>query len=282
LAPSYDSIKEEYLNDDKFVKEIEAMMPENAMVAQLPYAPYPQYPPVYKMTEYSHFKGYLHSDKLHWSYGAMEGREGDRWYGLVAGMPLEEMAVALSWKGFKGIYVDSFGYPDNGAKLISNISRILKVDPLVSDNNRLYFFDMREYASKINNTLSARLKPSVVLDSGFHSPESWSGVPTRWMQSKAALKAFSFENCTANLSLRAMSFYRPRTLEIYVGGDLAGRVAVPSSSFTDINVQVRLAKGESVLDLQVPEGCERPCDIIELKEPDSRCMSIAVQSITVS
>jgi len=154
LVPSYFSIKEEYMSDDSFVKKIEATMPEDAMIFQLPYVPYPQYPPVNKLTEYSLFKGYLHSDDLRWSYGAMQGREGDQLYRLISSMPLREMVEALALEGFEGIYIDSFGYPDSGTELISNLSEILKMNPLVSENRRLYFFDMKEY--KIETALHLR------------------------------------------------------------------------------------------------------------------------------
>ena len=122
----------------------------------------------------------------------------------------------------------------------------------------------------------------VSLLNGFYDFESWSNLPTRWMQSDAMLKVFSPDKCTANLNLRAMSFYRPRTLEIYVGDELTGRMAVPSTGFIDVTVHVRLAKGENNVHLHVPEGCERPCDIKELNNSDSRCLSIAVQNATVT
>jgi hypothetical protein len=282
MVPSYDSIKQEYMNDDRFIKEIEAMMPENAMIAQLPYAAYPQYPAVNEMAEYSHFKGYLHSDKLRWSYGAMKGREGDLRYRLVANMPMEETIRSLSFEGFKGIYIDSFGYPDKGTKVITNISKILKIDPIVSDNHRLYFFDMRKSVRKFNTTFSKKLNPIVAPTSGFYGIESWSGVSTSWMQSDATLAVFSPDNCTAKLSLHALSFSRPRTIEIYVGDELAGHVPVPSTGFINVTAHVRLADGTNTVHMHVPEGCERPCDIKVLKNSDSRCLSIAVQNVTVA
>ena len=280
------AIKKAYLEKynifEDELKEIEAMMPENAMIAQLPYAAYPQYPAVNEMAEYSHFKGYLHSDKLRWSYGAMKGREGDLRYRLVANMPLGETIKSLSFEGFKGIYIDSFGYPDKGTKVITNISKILKIDPIVSDNHRLYFFDMRKSVRKFNTTFSKKLNPIVAPTSGFYGIESWSGVSTSWMQSDATLAVFSPDNCTAKLSLHALSFYRPRTIEIYVGDELAGHVPVPSTGFTNVTAHVRLADGTNTVHMHVPEGCERPCDIKVLKNSDSRCLSIAVQNVTVA
>ena len=116
---------------------------------------------------------------------------------------------------------------------------------------------------------------------GWHGIESWNDVPTRWMQSNATLVVFSPDNRTANLSLRAISFYRPRTLEIYGDGSEA-RLAVPSTIFTNVTAHVRFAKGENIVRLHVPEGCERPSDIKELNNSDPRCLSIAAQNFSIS
>lgn len=59
--------------------------------------------------------------------------------------PMEEMIQGLSSAGFDGIYVDSCGYEDNGKDVLSSISSILNETPLISDDGRLYFFDMTQY-----------------------------------------------------------------------------------------------------------------------------------------
>jgi len=148
FVPPYDSIRAEYLNDENFIKNIEAIMPENAMIFQLPYVPFPEYPPVYKMDDYSHFRAYLHSKDLRWSYGTIKGRQGDNWQRTVANMPVDDMLKTLSQAGFEGVYIDTYGFEDSGAKLISEIKQALGTEPLVSDNQRLYFFEMTMHNRK--------------------------------------------------------------------------------------------------------------------------------------
>lgn len=147
--PRYDQIKAEYYNDDLFVKSIESVMPDNAMIFQLPYMQYPEYSeyclPLYKIEDYDLLRGYLHSGDLRWSYGSMKGRYGDEWQKSVSGMPIDDMVMVLSSNGFNGIYVDSYGYPENDTTLISELSRVLDTTPIVSGNGRLYFFDMTGY-----------------------------------------------------------------------------------------------------------------------------------------
>lgn len=123
------------------------------------------------------------------------------------------------------------------------------------------------------------LEVSIV--SGFYSPEFWSGVQTRWMQSEAILRVITPEKCIANLSLKAFAFYRPRTIEVHAGGELAGRVEVNTAGFIDVSLPVMLAVGENIILLKVPEGCERACDKPDLNNLDSRCLSVAIQNVTV-
>ncbi|MCK9571107.1 hypothetical protein M0R72_19315 [Candidatus Pacearchaeota archaeon] len=280
FVPPYASTKAEYLNDETFVNTIEAIMPENAMIFQLPYVPFPEHPPVNRMTDYSHVRAYLHSKELRWSYGTMRGRPGDDWQRIVASMPVGDMLKTLSQTGFQGIYIDSYGFQGDGLVLISDIKQILGVEPLISDNQRLYFFDMTLYNKKSKAASSNNGMIITGFGLGWHGIEDWAGTQTSWMQADATIFALSPDNHTANLSLQALSFYRNRTLEISSGGALAAQVAVPTS-FINVSVPIDIEKGMNTVRLTVPEGCEKPSDKPELNSIDSRCLSVAVQNITL-
>jgi GT2 family glycosyltransferase len=115
---------------------------------------------------------------------------------------------------------------------------------------------------------------------GFHDIENWSGTPTRWMQSEANLIVFSPEDRAANLSLQALCFYRNRTLEVFSEGMLEAKVALPTS-FINVNVPMNLKMGANNVRFHVPEGCEKPSDKLELNSTDTRCLSVALQNLTV-
>ena len=57
---------------------------------------------------------------------------------------------------------------------------------------------------------------------------------------------------------------------------------VVPTGFIDVTTPIELAKGSNTVKLHVPERCERPRDINELNNPDTRCLSIAVQNVTVT
>jgi hypothetical protein len=139
FVPHYREIKSDYQSDADFVYRIEASVPPNAMIFQLPYHPFPEKKPESRMWDYDHLRGYLHSKDLRWSYGAMKGREGDLWEKNVAAMQTKAMVTALVSAGFNGIYVDRFGYADQGAKLESELADALNTTPIVSSNQRLSF-----------------------------------------------------------------------------------------------------------------------------------------------
>jgi phosphoglycerol transferase len=149
FAPPYQEIEKSVASDSNFVAGIEAIEPAGAMIFQLPCVGFPESPPVANMTDYDHFRAYLNSDDLRWSYGAMKGRESDLWQEAVASLAVPDMVRNLSLAGFAGIYVDSFGYNDSGRSLMDTLSSITGEQPLVSEDKRLYFFDMTSYNSKL-------------------------------------------------------------------------------------------------------------------------------------
>ena len=118
------------------------------------------------------------------------------------------------------------------------------------------------------------------LGKGWHGIEIWDGMSTRWMENDSLITIYSSENRTATLSLNALSFYRNRTLEISSNGAHLARVAVPTG-FVNVSMPMHLAKGENTIRLHVPDGCDKPYDIQELNSSDNRCLSVAIQNISL-
>ena len=51
-------------------------------------------------------------------------------------------------KGFDGIYIDRFGYPDRAAELEGELGELLEVEPLVSPDEHKSFFSLLSYKEK--------------------------------------------------------------------------------------------------------------------------------------
>jgi hypothetical protein len=146
----------------------------------------------------------------------------------------------------------------------------LNTDPIIYKNDSLIVY-------KVPTT---SIKPIITLDAGWHGLENWSETPTRWTTDDATLFTHTNDNCTVTMSLQALSFHRPRTVEIYANDQLVQRTTVPTS-FSHISIPIQLHKGENTIRFHVPEGAERPCDIPELNNRDTRRLSVAVQNVTL-
>ena len=161
FVPPYDLHKSEYTSDHNFITRIENSVPQGSMIFQLPYMWFPEYGVLNRMGDYDHFKGYLHSKTLRWSYGAMKGRKGDDLIRWVSSKPLSGLVRIISLAGFNGIYVDRYGYRDNGAELENKLKTLLNTSPIVSSNKRLLFFDLRGFARTFDGEPQNEVKSTV-------------------------------------------------------------------------------------------------------------------------
>lgn len=148
-APDYAKVKSTWENDQHFVDGIEARLPKESMVFQLPVPHFPESPPLSRMTDYQLFRGYLHSHHLRWSYGAIRGRGVDHWQSLVQKMSVKQMIDTLVYAGFSGVYINREGFDDNAALIEAQLAALLKEKPLTSQDNTLLFFDLHDYASHL-------------------------------------------------------------------------------------------------------------------------------------
>ena len=191
FVPDYAAAKGEYKNDAVFVETIDRRLPPRAEILQLPYVPFPENPPVNKMTDYDLVRPYIHESDLRWSYGAMKGRPTD-WQGDLADEPMKVLLASASAAGFEGIYIDRFGYPDGAAELENELHKLLKAEPLVSPNGRMSFFSLLSYKERLQSQYSpeelAELKTATLMpisasfEEGFHPLEHDGESSWRWMK----------------------------------------------------------------------------------------------------
>lgn len=132
--------RSQFETDAAFVSRMEELLPEGAAVYQLPYASFPESPPVEKMGGYEHFRPYLHAKSLRFSHGSMRGRADDRWHQEICDLPMEKWLNAIAQAGFSGIYIDRRGYADRAEHLEANLAALIGEVPLVSDSGEQSFF----------------------------------------------------------------------------------------------------------------------------------------------
>jgi phosphoglycerol transferase len=148
FVPHYAFCKEKTEREAAFVQAVEAALPSGALVFQLPFVPFPEAIPPHRMEDYEHFRGYLHSRALRWSYGAMRGREGDAWLRTVSKLPPEQMLQALALGGFDALWIDRNGYLPGDATE-QRLAALLHVPPLISADQRFAVYDLTAYCRRL-------------------------------------------------------------------------------------------------------------------------------------
>lgn len=151
-APFHQALEAQYRSDAEFVARVEAALPARTAIFQLPYLQFPEARAPHHLLAYDHLRAYLHSKSLRWSFGVMKGSPGDLWQRHVAEKPLREQLPMLVYAGLGGLYLDRAGHPDAGAAIEAELRQLLKVEPLVSRDGRLVFFDLGDYAAALRGS----------------------------------------------------------------------------------------------------------------------------------
>ena len=141
-------------HDQAFIEQLERSVPPGSMIFQLPHiSAFSQTEGRHLMYHYDHYRAYLHTRTLRWSYGAMHGRATDRQHEFLAKQPTAAMCELLSSLNFEGIYVDRLGYADSGKALEAELQPLLGAPVAVSENKRMAFYDLRAFQRTIAESL---------------------------------------------------------------------------------------------------------------------------------
>jgi phosphoglycerol transferase len=270
FIPDYTFRPADFQSDREFIRSIEARIPGEA-VFQLPYSPFPE------GSSFEHLRGYLHSQSLRWSGGAMKGRPVDIWQRGLCVQPLETMLQSIALAGFKGIYIDRFGYADRAQKLESELTCFLEKKPMLSANQRLIFFDLTNYANDLRagwgdtewelqrKQVMAPLSIWPVWKKGFYH---WEGIPEddwRWCSSNGQLEIYNFSPHPKRVSLEmGLSCSGTQSCRLHIKCDWFDEtLSLVGQSILPFQRELVLPHGRSsisfVCDGQkfVPESCPR-------------------------
>jgi hypothetical protein len=109
-------------SDRQFTKRLERKLPSGAMLFQLPVMGFPEVEPIVKLGDYAHFRPYLHSRDLRFSYGSAKGRPRERWQHEVERLGPAAMVTLLERYGFAAVLIARGGYADEGAELLAGLA----------------------------------------------------------------------------------------------------------------------------------------------------------------
>jgi phosphoglycerol transferase len=256
-VPSYASNKVDFVSDEQFVKQIESSVPAGSMIFQLPYVQFPETPPFNKMVDYDHFRGYVHSKNLRWSYGSIKNRDVDRAQQGVASLPPEELVQNLVFAGFNGRYIDRFGYEDNAAALEAELTNIVKAKPLTSQNGRLLFFNLGNYGRSLREQYSESEWETkkefsfhpILIDwkGGFSDLETGPVKTWRWCSSQGELRIKNTARLPRTIKLEmAFATGYPELDEFIISGLISEQRRVNNVS-SPFSATVTVPPGESII-----------------------------------
>ena len=115
-------VRQTMASDRTFARSLESALPPEAMIFMLPVVDCPEGARVRKATDYEHFRLYLFSTRLRFSYGSDKGRPREAWQRRVESLEPEAMATALARMGFAGVVVNRKAYPDGAQALRESLA----------------------------------------------------------------------------------------------------------------------------------------------------------------
>jgi hypothetical protein len=150
-APHYDEGRLRLASLTGLTATLEARLPADCSVFQLPVVRFPGSAPVGKIKDYDMELPYLASSRLKWSYGAIGGSASAEWqFRLPADPPalLDDLAAA----NFCAVVVDTGGY-DAPAPLLAQMTADLGPTIASSTDGRLLAFELRQRRASLVTTI---------------------------------------------------------------------------------------------------------------------------------
>lgn len=115
--------RDEYRRLESLVREMEADLPQGSRVLELPLRVYFNEPNRVRQVVHDHFKPYLVSGHLRWSYPALSN-EQVRWQRSVMRVSEQDLPAVMAREGFAALWVDKFAYEDSAASLLAKLETV--------------------------------------------------------------------------------------------------------------------------------------------------------------
>jgi phosphoglycerol transferase len=123
-------------SDRDFTAQMEARLPAQAMVYQIPIMDFPESPAL-GLSPYEHLRPYLYAHQLRFSFGSDKGRPQEQWQQLIAQLTPGAAVAQLESYGFSALYLNLNGFTDKGAALIKTLKDMGRSDMFTSERGDL-------------------------------------------------------------------------------------------------------------------------------------------------
>lgn len=170
-------------SDQDLGRGLEARLPAGAMIFQIPVLGFPEVLPPNRLADYEHFRPYLTTTTLRFSYGAAKFRSRSRWQRDLENLPVAALVKRLERYGFAALYLNRKGYEDRAERLLAELQALGYTDRI--EGARGYQVVVMLHPSP---RPSLPLGRSLTFGQGWH-PRPIDGV--RWANSDAVMSYFN-------------------------------------------------------------------------------------------
>jgi len=287
-VPAYAANAAIWNNDETFVHGMEQRLPRGTSVLQLPYIPYPENGPVLGMSDYDHFKPYVHSHHLRWSYGVTKGRPDD-WEDDARVFAPQELAMLATTAGFGAVYINRAGLADRGAAIDAGLTKLTGAGPAgsSSDGGQAYY-DLRPFAARLARTTTpserhvlrdALIRPAdISYGAGFSFQEADAGGQFRWAAADALLTVANPQPVNRRIRLVATIFGggpQPSTVQVGLP-DGTHRTLTTSDKGAPLDLTFVVVPGRNELHLQT-FGPQAPSAPNNVRDQHLRVVSLSLR-----
>ncbi|MCX6954025.1 MAG: hypothetical protein NTV51_17895 [Verrucomicrobia bacterium] len=235
--------------DRELGEMLEGRLPKGAMVFQLPVMTFPEAGPRGQLGDYEHFRPYLATSSLRFSYGALRGRSRSRWQREAETLPTEELVQRLERYGFAALYFNKRGFADRGEKLLAELTamgRTQRIDGRLGDQVAVLLNPQAQPKLPLARTLTFGL--------GWHNAPP--GEP-RWAYGPAALSYFNPSTQPVRAKVKfVVSSAGERNLTVRCNDEQKFSAAIGGDR-QEIGLGLTLQPGFNRFDLESAEPAER-------------------------
>jgi hypothetical protein len=237
--------------DEQFGRALELALPVDAMVFQLPVLGFPEVKPPHQLGDYEHFRPYLTTERLRFSYGAPKLRSRSRWQRDLENVPVSELVNRLEHHGFAALYLNRRGFEDGGEKFLRELAAL-------GYNQRV--------ASAADDQIVIKLRPGSApvppLAEAFTYGQGWhlraDEGDWRWAYEDAALSYFNPYPAPITVDLRFdVAGATSRDLILEHEGEVVHQLHAEKNATPHVLSHVELAPGVNRFKLRSPASAIR-------------------------
>lgn len=246
------------LDDREFGQRLEAALPMGAMVFQMPVVVFPEAPPQFQLGDSEHFRPFLATKSLRFSYGAIKGRSRGQWQRDLSSMPTAELVKALESYGFAAIYLNRRGFADRGERILAELAALGRTGRIEGVRREQIVVPLHPSATPV-----PPLAHTVTFGRGWHRLSGGShgggALPEpRWAYESATMSYYNpyLERRWYEFKFKLSGAGARRTLRLAVNGERQLDLKL-SEIAQEVRFRVQLKPGANHLDFKSPEPAIR-------------------------